>query len=378
MARPTILGLAFLLLAAAASNALGADEPFDVEKARKLLRELGAPKFSAREAATDSLLKMGVDVLPVLSEGVRHPDREIRHRSNRLLDIVRQADFSRRLAAFDASNNDSEDFGLPMWTKFRDLVGPGRETRRVFVEMQKAESSLLRSAAESDEQTKSLLAERMQDLQNQLRFFPQGLPTGTTASLLFVSGNEKVQTPDQHGWVIYNYVMQQPFAEQLRNGARRDILRRLLGAWIRTNTSGATAYQAMMMAMQYDLSEALVPAEKMITQGGQAPQVRQFAILSIARFGDPTWLAKLEPLLDDGAVCMQSDINRVRYTTQIRDIALVAMIHLSKQEPKRFGFDNVRPNPQYVFDAASLGFKNDDERNAARTKWQAFVAEMKK
>jgi len=370
-------GLAFLCLALASNSAHSADEPFSEEKARKLLEQLGAPRYAAREAAGDSLLKMGVAVLPILNEGIKHPDREIRYRSSYLLDIVRQADFTRRLAAFEVSSNDTEDFGLPMWTKFRDLVGASRETRRVFVEMQKVESALLRSAGESDEKTKALISDRMQEIQNQLRFFPQGLPVGTTAALLFVSGNEKVQTPEQHGWVIYNYVMQQPFSEQIRNGTRRDIYRKLLGTWIRTNTSGAIAYQSMMIAMQYDLPEALVPAEKMLTQAGQSPQVRQSAILSIARFGDVKWLPKLEPLMDDSAVCMQYQINNERFTTQVRDITLAAMLHLNKQDPKNFGFGNVRTNPQYVFDAASLGFKNDADREVARKKWQEYRAMMK-
>lgn len=368
---------ATLFCAAGASRSIAADEPFDIEKARRLVQQLGAPKFAAREAAGDSLLRLGVAAMPVLSEGTRNPDREVRYRSTYLLEIVRQADFNRRLAAFEASVSESEDFGLPLWARFRESVGSGREARRVFAEMQKSEGPLLRSAAESDEQAKTLLAERMQELQNQLRYAPQQLTTGTTAALLFVAGNDKVQTPDQHGWVMYNYVMQQPFSEQLRNGARRDIFRKLLGNWIRYNTSGAIAYQSMMVAMQYDLPEALVPAEKMLAQAGQAPQVRQFAILSIARFGDATWTAKLEPMMDDAAVCMQYQINNVQYTTQIRDIALAAMIHLHKQDPKAFGFAGARPNPQYVYDAASLGFKNDADRGAARKKWDEFAAKAK-
>lgn len=389
MKRPstTHLGLSLFLCAAfvfvafllsAALSPLHADQHFDPEKARELVEQLGAPKYSERQLAGTALLKMGIDVLPILNEGTEHPDREVRYRSAQLLDIVREADFTRRLAAFEASVNDNEDFGLPLWLRFRNLVGAGPETRRIFVEMQRAESSLLRAAGDSDEKTKALVADRMQEMQKQLQFQPRGLPIGSTAALLFVSGNEKVQTPDQHGWLIYNYVLQQPFNDQLRDGPRREPLRKLLGNWIRHNTSSAIAYQSMMVAMQFDLTEGLIPAEKMLSQAGQAPQVRQYAVLTVARFGDVNWTTKLAPLLEDTGVCMQFQNNNMNYTTQVRDVALAATIHLYKLDPKTFGFDNIRTNPQYGFDPASLGFKSDDDRTAAKKKWDEFRAKGEK
>jgi hypothetical protein len=46
------------------------------------------------------------------------------------------------------------------------------------------------------------------------------------------------------------------------------------------------------------------------------------------------------------------------------------MVHLTKQEYKDFGFDRVSLNPTMVANIATLGFENDERRDAAHAAWK--------
>ena len=65
-----------------------------------LVRQLGDERFATRESATARLIQLGRSAKPALEEGRAHADREIRYRSARILSIIEELDFQRRLAAF--------------------------------------------------------------------------------------------------------------------------------------------------------------------------------------------------------------------------------------------------------------------------------------
>jgi len=63
---------------------------------------------------------------------------------------------------------------------------------------------------------------------------------------------------------------------------------------------------------------------------------------------------------------------KTKYRTQIRDIALAVLVHLSSQDPKQFGFDRIRKNSLYLFDPHSLAFADDESRATAILHWAEF------
>ena len=99
---------------------------------------------------------------------------------------------------------------------------------------------------------------------------------------------------------------------------------------------------------------------------------REYAILTIAKLGDDKHLPILEELLDDQSVCQQRTDAKTKVTTQtqVRDIALAAIIHLSGEDPKQFGFTQLRENPLSVFVSNTAGFANDQQRQESLHKWQ--------
>ena len=80
----------------------------------------------------------------------------------------------------------------------------------------------------------------------------------------------------------------------------------------------------------------------------------------------------LESLLDDQTICSSSRVKTKVRQTQIRDVALAAILHLAKQDLKDYGFDRAQPNSNTVFHANSLGFESDEQREHAIDAWREF------
>ena len=117
-----------------------------------------------------------------------------------------------------------------------------------------------------------------------------------------------------------------------------------------------------------------------LKDGGTAPHMRQYAVLVVGRFGGPEHIAQLEPLLEDSAVCAQQQMTANKVVTivetQIRDVVLAVMVHLSDQKLPDFGFARAQANAMVLYNTASLGFAKAEDREAALRKWQAFRAQQ--
>jgi hypothetical protein len=159
-------------------------------------------------------------------------------------------------------------------------------------------------------------------------------------------------------------------------GAQREVLGKMLGAWIERASSWET-FHAMLLAMQYDLPQGLVPAQRLLQSDATDPNqavYRGFALQMFARFGDASHMPIVEPFLEDTTPYGQS-LNlsgTARYQTQIRDIALATLVHLAKENPQRFGLLRLKPSSSQVFNPNSVAFENDARRDEAIRAWRAF------
>ncbi len=348
-------------------------------QAVELINQLGDDEFSIRERATDSLVKLGLPALGALEEGCKHADREIRFRCERILVIVRESDFQRRLDAFAAGRDDEKEYTLPGWNKFRTMVGDDREARKLFVQMQKAEAETLRSVEDGAKAASQALNNRAVQLQQSMNLFRYQLSLGNVATMLFLAADDEVTIGAQTGSAMYSFCYQQSFRNAMQGGESQKMLSKLLGGWIRRSEDWS-AYQGMIMAMQYGLKDGLVPAEKALkANANQQPHVRQYSILTIARFGDESHMPLLEGVLEDKTVVSRRTINKTQqFETQVRDIALATLLHLTKQDHKEYGFPSIQPNAQYVFNPSTLGFNDEEERTKAFDKWTEFREKQKK
>lgn len=347
-----------------------------------LVRQLGDPQFAARKRATAQLVELGADAIEALEEGVQSRDREIQYRSRHALQVIREQDFQRRLRSFAAGLDSRERYELPGWPLFRKDYGDTVEARSLFVEMQQSEPTLLQALDRSSDDALEVLMQRVAEIQQQAR---QGenlrqLSLGSITTFLFVlnhtSGGEPAELT---GHNIGSYFRQESFSGALQAGSHRDLLRKMLGTWI-ARAEGWDAFYAIILAMQFDIAEGLRPAQRVLeTQGGDPnlPYYRGFALQVFAKFGDASHVPVIEPFLDDttsygGSVTVAQN---AKYRTQIRDIALATVVHLTKQDPQEFGLTRMKlMGSTQFFNTGSIAFEDDAQRDEAIAKWKAFQA----
>ena len=358
-----------------------AEAPSDAEVI-SLVEQLGDAEFTVRERATQRLIDVGLSAVDALRVGSEHPDREIRYRSRRILATVQDLDFESRLKAFLSSSDGTRDYDLPGWKQYREFAGDDRHVRELFVDMQRSESELLSAIADGKKSTNEALTKRVQAIQQamQLNRNKAIIDIGTIATLLFAAMNDDVTVPPLASQTISNFLYQPSFNNAIHSGGGRPaVLRRMLAEWIRRRTDAVNVYQSMMLALRYEVKEGLVPAARALRDAARQmnqpsnAHLRQYGLLTFARFGGKEHIALVEPLLQDKTPYGgQRNVNNVRYRTQIRDIALATLVRLAGLEYRDFGFAHLQKHPQYVFNASTLAFADDKERDAAIEKWAAY------
>ena len=342
--------------------------------AAALVRQLGDERFATRESATARLIQLGRSAKQSLEEGRTNADREIRGRCERILSIVEKLDFQRQLAAFAAGRTDRES-DLPGWKRYRSAYGDDAEARALFVEMQKSEPELMRAVEEGVHAVTKTVDFRCIQLQQSQRAGGQAMNLGSIAALLFAMDDEQVTLNFQSAAALCSFCYQPTLANAIEDAGKRRMLRKMLGAWIKRG-DGWTGY--LSLAMRYDLKEGLAPAVKVLQNAGDEAYIRQNAILAVAKLGDESHLPSIEALLEDKSKCATQRMHNVTFETQLRDVALAAMLVMKKLDPKEFGFDRLQLNATSVFVTSTVGFENEDKRHVAFAKWNKFRSGEKK
>lgn len=354
-----------------ASSAL-AEEPTTDEtvlnQARQLVAQLASTSYAKREAATDELARLGSPARAALEEGLKSPELETRLRVRRILALIQQGEFERTIEEFLADVDDAREHNLPTWPRFREIIGSDAAARAMFVAMLRAEGDLL-SAVENNPRTAATTFQmRLQQLQVGSASQQRELDSASLAAVLFIASDERVPSVNGNDSLLYRFCSHSSVEQVLETNDQQSIIRKLVGAWIASSRGG---YYGLRLAMQYDLAEGLPAAEKMLADDTPS-YYRQYAILTFAKLGGKEHIPRLEKLLADATICTTHRVDDQTYQTQFRDIALVAILHLYGEDPKEFGFERAREHSQYVYAPYTLGFKDDEERQVAIEKWEAF------
>lgn len=360
-----------------------ADEPARASdtssQLKHLVEQLGDQEFSLRERAAEQLLQRGMAAKPALLEGMKHPDLEIRLRSHQILARVMQSDFERRMAAFIADVDDQQEHDLPGWQRFREEVGSDPKSRKLFVEMLKHEAGLLETFENQPDQIGDLLAQRVRNLQAQsFNNFRSAnyLEPASIATILFLGTEESARTNSILKSLMYSVLNQGAVKQVVREGTHAGQLRDLLESWIIRTEDASQPYYGLMLALNYDLKKAgLDLGRRYLSQKSTSPMVLQYGAIAVGRFGSKQDVSALETHLDNETVChtwsnprLKKDLIRI----QIRDIVLAMLIQVTGQNHKQYGFDLLEENPVYLFHLHTFAFLEDEQRDKALAKWQAW------
>jgi hypothetical protein len=369
-----LLALGGLLLLS--SSQVWADAPpatsFD-----PLVNQLGDDCFEARQAATRALIQRGFASHDALLAGDKHPDPEVRRRARQILVTIREHDYRARLSAFEADPNGRQNHHLPGWSRYRLVIGEAAADRKLFVQMHKSEPAIMTACDSDFPHLAKMLQKRTQELQSLLYTGEdQELTLGTAAVFYFVAADSRVPVSEIAASQICNLFNYRPAVQQAMNAGEYSApVRKLLGSWVARDVEPMVANQHFVMALQYNLKEALEPALRIVKTTGADAQVRQYAMHVVGRFGTKEHLPVLAPLLEDKTVCMTFEVKPGQTSEiQVRDIALAFAVHLSGQTLSEYGFSQPQKNGQWVYMPGTLRFNEATARDAALKKWASATA----
>ncbi len=86
----------------------------------------------------------------------------------------------------------------------------------------------------------------------------------------------------------------------------------------------------------------------------------------------------LEALLQDQTQLGQVQFNQTRGNTELRDVALAMLVHITGQSHKDYGFSFLSMNGNFLFTPNYAGFSTSEQREAAHKKWKTWAAAQKK
>jgi hypothetical protein len=375
--------LSFRLLAAGSplgDAGVAASAPAASAEIQRLVADLGSDSFALRQRATRELLDRGISAREALEQASRDSDAEVRVRARAILATVIEADFLVRLEAFAADYDGSRKQSLPGWKSFAEQFGSSRAARQIFVEMQRAEPQLLEAFAKGDQGIGEVLNQRCHAISQAATHGQreEQVSMGTVATLLLVGASDDVTVDDQPGVQLYSWMIYQPaFQRNARAGPYSAMLKKLLGRWVMKDS--AATVQNLLFAATYELKpEAVQLASRVLTaEPEQQATARQYAMLVVGRFGNKQQVPMLEKLFNDASSLgtVQSSVPSKQVELQVRDIALAAALHITKQNLRDYGYLAVQPNATLLFQVTTLFFNEPGQREAALKKWAQWRAE---
>ena len=361
----------------------------DAEAISALIKDLAAPKFVVRQRAMNRLVAIGANAISWLNAAVRDGDRETRFRAGRVLDAVEQNVFQQKLEQFIKAGVGDVNIVLPGWKYFCAKIPETAASRRIFAQISRAEPELCRSIEHGATHAGRQIDRRCGEIQMALRENRKdSIALGTITGLLFASGIEDVKMNRYSVKVIFGLCNQAIFSNELRvrlntgsytypTNANANIFRELFAGCL-MHCESWDAQLAFSLAMSLNIPQSLPRALELVRDKQTPCHVIQTVIIAISMFGDKDDIAVLELRVDDNSFCgVTQKINNVQYQTQLRDVAIAAMLILSKEDPKRYGFPRIQVFPSGQFNYSHVGFADDEARGKTRAQWDIFRKTLK-
>jgi hypothetical protein len=351
----------------------------------QLVANLDSDDYPTREAATEELIRLGSVVAPYVRQAAQSPNLEVNTRAQRILAIVSRQTFEEAIEAFLDDEGGQRGAALPGWERARARLGDSAESRRLFAEMYRAEPALLAAYGDDATTAVSSFSIRVDELYDQItqrnrihyqfQNQPQNAIATNVTALLFVGADQQLQVSPTASTKFKMLLMQSLPAQRIAAAAEREHLRDWLGEWIvhRFNLP-QRENEAITLGMAYDVPRTVELAQRVLQQ--RDGQQLQYAALCVGKYGQDWQLPLLERLLDDETVVAQrqKSVNgqMAMYHVQLRDVALLVLLHRTDQSPQDYGFDEIDRHTEYLFLPHSIAFEEVEMRDTALAKWHAW------
>ena len=361
----------------------------DIEsEVRRRIRELAASSYQVRESAQRRLVEIGESARAAVKAGLDDPDPEVRARCRRIaeaLDVEAKEAARRRLEAqleqFIADADTDRRYDFPGWDRFREGVGNDRGSRQVFADLFRREVDVMIAAAAPTDEAQALFERRSRDLQARQRG-----PARTRAriewqsavALAWLASRIDVELQPVDSNLLYSVLVRSDLSQGLGDERQAPAIRNAIGAWIARDAApdDASNQQKLSLASTYRIPQGLHLATKLLGDRRAAlpPATVTQCMQLLSKLGGKDQIPQLELLLDDKTVCHTMRSNSDTFETQVRDIALAALVEISGQDPREYGFSRLSRTRTAVTTPQMLGFSTSQEnqRDEGIKKWRAY------
>lgn len=355
----------------------------DPTKVDSLIQDLRSPSFRTRLQAEMDCRQWGDEMLPALNAALKSSDPELRRRARFLIERIENDLLSDSLNSFLQPGSLSS---LPGWSIVEDLVQDTPEVRAAYASILKGNSELSRALAHPEDIPNEI--QRELQSRNLLGTIPRTISPADTSALLLLlihpDANYSADLGEVASRMVWAGVSHAEIdVETLRNPSRAqstgkntaslEILRALVTRWVKIPRAG-TPHDRLLTATRLSLPEAVVPAMEII-QKKDSPHIIGTAFVAIANHGSADDMAIVETMLDDSFELSSSRKNESDGTTsstQLRDIALAALIEMTHQDPRQYGMKEFPRDPERRVSAFPVVFESEDIREQALEKWRAW------
>ncbi|HVT26925.1 MAG TPA: hypothetical protein VHE81_02795 [Lacipirellulaceae bacterium] len=359
-----------------------------VDDIHRWIDELDHDVYSVRHDAAAQLLAAGISARKPLQALVNGPDPETRAAARRLIALIDQSEFHRRLEAFAADTDGKQGATLPGWEQFQKLVGSDPAARALFVDMQRQEGTLLATALDAGARSPGdIVQSRLQRLIQSEVFTGNRSASpalGSCATMVFLGSLSEIGISDQSAVLINVLCQRQPIGEIIRSEHREDAVRRLVVGWLlHCPVKNEQVLRQRLDTVKTDGIDEALPLAVSVISGRPLyksvhPNTRAMAALVIGQLGNAELIDRVEPLLEDVSICFPPQgqlLGQRAPAVQVRDVALVVLLQLTGQRPADYGYTSAQLQlPIKAYLMQSLYRDNDQQRAESIAKWRQWRA----
>lgn len=380
--------LGTLLLGGIGARTVLADKaaptPEEHGKATALVRQLGSRSFRTRQVAARQLMKMKLKARQAVEAGIKDKDPEVRRHCRELLPDLLRAELFARIAAFVADKDGKKDHALPGWKLFRELAGADAAARKLFAELSRREIDLFDALEKDPKRAGALCVERCERLvKGPANMRGMVLLPDDVLPLFLVTADPRASDANRPCNLQLCSLLDRPgLRQELTVKGPGSPFKKVVLGWMLRLTDDYALSQALDAAVRLGLPDCVVLAKKVVSGKKGGGGARAHALVVLGKADAKANRALFESLLEDKASVSGFGIGvangpAIQGQTEVRDVALAMLVHLSGQKPADYGFAYTRSGNDFLFNAPFLGFSNGSEREAALKKWKAWKAAEK-
>jgi hypothetical protein len=374
-----VAGILALATPAIASPSLNEKQQ---EEARNLVKQLGDPSYKVRDLASAKLVRMGSGVEAILREGMKCPDPEIRFRCRTILPLALTYELERRLQVFLAGKETADIPAPALWPKFKELVGDSQQSRELFADMHRFDTSLLTSLESNPAGQEERLSERcLEFMTSQSNGTNMIARQDEIALLLFAGVLPKSRVGYQAQSYLFNGLQIMSYKPRGKDLLKNNpLIRKLLVNYI-SEGNNISGYGGLYLIANLELKEGVDIAKKYLKQPSRDTSSRAMAVSILGKLGGKAAIADIVPFLEDKTSIQQMQFgNGAKINTQMRDVALATLVQATGQNLNDYNFAYLKVfggrgvGPSLYLNPMLSGFGDDQTRDASLKKWNDWYA----